>query len=72
MMIVDNKYNIGDIVFLKTDNDQAERLVTAIQVNPNGLIYRLVKDTTETWHYDFEISREKNFVLKNDDSQNSA
>lgn len=70
MMLIENKYNIGDMVYLRTDNDQAERLVTAIQVNPNGLIYRLVKDTTETWHYDFEISLEKNFVIKSD-SQNS-
>lgn len=71
MMIIENKYNIGDIVYLRTDGDQCERLITAIQIVPNGLIYRLVKDTVETWHYDFEISFEKNFILKSDKNLNS-
>ena len=71
MMLLDNKHNIGDIVYLKTDTDQSERIITAIQLNANGLIYMLVCGATETWHYDMEISLEKTFKLENK-SQNSA
>ncbi|MEW6006131.1 MAG: hypothetical protein AB1695_12535 [Stygiobacter sp.] len=63
MILLDNKYNIGDIVYLKTDPDQVERMITAIQLNANGIIYRLVCGTTETWHYDIEINVEKVFNL---------
>lgn len=63
MILLDNKYNIGDIVYLKTDPDQIERMITAIQLNANGIIYRLVCGTTETWHYDIEINVEKVFNL---------
>lgn len=61
MIILDSKFNVGDIVYLRTDTEQKERIVTGVQLNPNGLIYRLVCEVTETWHYDFEISPEKIF-----------
>ncbi len=66
MMMIENKYNIGEKVFLVTDGDQLERLVTAIQISPNNLLYRLINNTTETWHFEFEISKEKNFVASSD------
>lgn len=66
MMMIENKYNIGEKVFLVTDSDQLERLVTAIQISPNNLLYRLINNITETWHFEFEISKEKNFVMSND------
>jgi len=64
MMLIDNKFNLGDTVYLKTDDDQKERLITAIQINLNGIIYRLVTNTTETWHYALEIITEKNVLKK--------
>jgi hypothetical protein len=71
MMVIENDFNIGEAVYLKTDNDQNERVVTGIQVSPHGLFYRLVNGTTETWHYNIEINREKN-VLKKMDAEKSA
>lgn len=62
MMIIENKYNIGDMVYLKTDNEQSERMITAIQINPGNLLYRLNCGTTETWHYEFEINKEKDII----------
>ncbi len=65
MMLIENKYEIGDIVYLKTDPDQNERIVTAIQINSNGLVYLLAHNTSVDWHYDIEITPEKSFVLNN-------
>lgn len=63
MMVIDNKFNIGDSVFLKTDQEQKEKLVTCIKITPNGILYILSSGETETVHYDIEITAEKD-VLK--------
>ena len=42
-------------VYLLYDEDQRRRIVTAIQINPNGLTYRLSKGIEESWHYAEEI-----------------
>lgn len=57
------EFNIGDIVYLKTDKDQSERMVTGIMIRPNNIIYCLMCCTSETWHYGMEITKEKD-VLK--------
>ena len=63
MMLIDNKFNIGDVVYLRTDSDQKERLVTGFYVRHLSLTYGLGAGADESWHYDFEISVEKD-VLK--------
>ena len=61
------EYNIGSVVYLKTDKDQCKRLVTAIQINGNGgVIYRLASGSTESWHYAFEITTEIDVMIKTD------
>lgn len=62
MMVIDNKFDLGQSVYLKTDEEQLIRLVTGIQITTEGIIYRLINSTTETWHYDFEITKEKNYA----------
>lgn len=62
-MNIDNKFSIGEVVFLITDTEQKMRLVTGIQINKNGLIYRLAEGTNDEWHYDFEIATDKNFLI---------
>ena len=62
MIPIDNKYNIGETVYLKTDPEQLERLVIAITINPHGLIYKLSCGNTFNDFYDVEISREKRYV----------
>jgi len=63
MMLIDNKFKIGDRVYLETDQDQHERMVTGFYIRHDSITYGLSCGTMETWHYDFEISVEKN-VLK--------
>lgn len=62
-MLIDNKHEIGDKVYLCTDNDQYERIVTRIIVTPNGLKYQLTVGTYETTHYNIEIATERNILL---------
>ena len=62
-MIIDNKFDIGEVVFLSTDIDQCTRVVTGITVKPHGLIYALSCGSSESWHYDFEITIEKDILM---------
>lgn len=55
-------FDIGDSVYLRTDPEQAERLVTGISVRQNGITYAISHLTNETWHYDFEITKERDII----------
>ena len=58
-MVIDNKYEIGQTVFLITDEDQKPRLVVAIKVCPGEIVYEVINGTLTSYHYDFEMSKEK-------------
>jgi len=64
MMIIDNKFNITDKVYLKTDPDQLERIVTRLMVSPSNVSYELTSGTNTSWHYDFEITEDVNVLIK--------
>ena len=67
MIIVENEYEIGSIVYLKTDEEQSPRIITSITVYSMGdLVYHLGKGTESSQHYEFELSKDKVFVLKNE------
>ena len=60
MITIDNKHDFEDIVFLKTDPEQHERLVHGIIICPNNqLLYDLMCGTVSSRHYDIEICKEK-------------
>ena len=63
MMIVDNEFNIGDEVYLKTDADQLMRIVTGLHIHAGSIGYNLGCGMYESSHYDFEITAVKD-VLK--------
>ena len=64
MIKIDNKFNIGDIVYLKTDKEQEERIVCGITIyNKGELMYKLSCGLDDSSHYEFEITNQKN-VLK--------
>lgn len=63
MMVIETKFDIGQTVYLKTDEDQKARIVVRIIVTaPGGIIYGLACGIAETQHYDMEISEEKNVL----------
>ena len=54
------EYEMEEYVYLKTDPDQEQRMVTGYKIVPkNTIIYLLTCGTIETPHYDFEITKEK-------------
>lgn len=62
-MLLDTQYELGDIVYLKTDADQFERQVTAITISlSGGVTYTLMSGVEMTYHYEKEITKEKNYV----------
>lgn len=56
------KFNLGDIVFLKTDFDQRARVVRSILLCGTGYQYNLGCSNEDSWHYYFEISKEKDIL----------
>lgn len=64
MMIIDNKYEIGEVVFLSTDEEQKRRLITGLRICPSGqIIYCLSCGVTVSDHYDFELLTEKTYAI---------
>ena len=61
------EYAIGDLVYLRTDPQQEQRIVTAICIRITGVSYCLMCGLTESWHYGIEISKDKD-ILKAIDS----
>ena len=57
-MEVNNKFNIEQLVYLKTDVEQAARMVKSFQVFKNKIVYQLVFSTNDSWHEEFEITAE--------------
>ena len=58
-MVIKNKFNLGDIVRLKTDPDALPRMITSVQVNVYGNIsYGLSLAGTTSSHYEIEITKE--------------
>lgn len=63
-MLLDPKFDWGQIVYLKTDCDQLPRIVTAMKIRENAPIeYGLSCVDRETFHYELEISESKNLLL---------
>ncbi len=61
-MIIENKFEIGQVVYLKTDNDQNARIITSITVRLKDIIYELSCGSQSSWHYEFEMNEEKNVL----------
>lgn len=61
--LLDNKFEIGDTVYLKTDADQSPRIVFCFNVYQKEILYDLACGEKTSKHYDFEISKEKNPVF---------
>lgn len=61
-MIIDTKYDISEIVYLKTCKDQDERIITGIQVRLSSHLYELSCGSVSSWHYEFEFSRHRDIL----------
>jgi hypothetical protein len=65
MMVINNKYEHGQIVYLITDQDQLPRMVTQIIVCADGaLTYQLSSGDEYSNHFEMEISATENIEIK--------
>lgn len=63
-MIIDNKYNFGDIVYLSTDEDQKPHIVTGVLVQGELISYQLSCGRITDTYFDIEITPEKDVLKK--------
>ena len=65
--VLDNDYNLGEIVYLKTDPSQFGRMVTGIKLCiDESILYELTVGEMVTHHYQAEISKEKSTININE------
>lgn len=65
-MTIDNKFEIGEMVLLKTDIEKRDRLICGISVmlHEKVIRYNLVSGTTDMWHYEMELEKKNGQVNK--------
>jgi hypothetical protein len=57
-------FEMGQIVYLKTDGEQIGRMILGINLRPNGqVLYSLAHAERESQHYAIEISAEKDIIM---------
>lgn len=63
MMVIENKFEIGQTVYLITDKDQLPRMVTRIMISQFSVMYQLCQGINTTDHYELELSDEVNILV---------
>ena len=58
------EFEIGQMVYLKTDIYQHERIVTGVHIRELGVVYDLAFGVEYSEHFGFEISKEENTLKK--------
>ena len=63
LFLYKSEYELGDMVYLKTDEDKNVRIITGIKFYIGGsILYTLCLNTTESMHYGIEFSYEKSYI----------
>lgn len=62
MINIDNKFDIGQPVYLVTEVEQDEHLVCALKITQNEILYIVTCGTEVSTHYDFELSATKRII----------
>ena len=57
-------FKVGDVVYLKTDEDQKKRILTGLCIRMTGVTYELSQGIATSWHYGFEISSTADIKIK--------
>lgn len=63
-IILNAEYGQGEIVYLRTDQEQLPRLVMGyrLQNNSSTLLYDLMCGTLQSCHYELELTRERSLI----------
>lgn len=62
-MEIKTQFNIGDIVYLKHDFEQKPRMIISLKINPYDQNYELACGIDVSYHYDIELSKEKDILI---------
>lgn len=63
MKIPDCKFNLGDMVYLKTDTDQAKRMITEIRIClDGGVLYNVAFGDSSYIAYGEELTTQKDYA----------
>jgi hypothetical protein len=65
MMVVDNKFEIGQTVYLRTDKDQLPRMLVQLNVGKTNIMYLLACGMDTSIHVAMEITGDKVECIKN-------
>ena len=57
-MVINNKFNIGDFVYLKHDPEQIRMMITSIKVSPMEIMYMVSSGMNESPFYEMELSND--------------
>jgi hypothetical protein len=62
MMVIDEKFNLGQVVYLKVDPEQRALIVVSISVRPGHLAYVLSSGEDSVVAYDIELTETRNVL----------
>ena len=63
-MKINNEFEFGDIVYLKTDTDQRPRIVMAMEIYLGGeILYKVGCGTIHSYHYAMELSKDRDILM---------
>lgn len=62
-MKIDNKFQIGDFVYLKTDPQQYKRIVVGIIIMNTNFKYVVNLSVEESMHFECELDSQRDIVL---------
>jgi hypothetical protein len=57
------EFNLDEIVYLKSDQEQVPRIINGILLSQGGCLYSLSCGEHDSWHYGNEITRTKNLLF---------
>lgn len=64
MNIFQSKYGIGDLVYLKTDPDQFQYIITEVFFSPGQAMYYISRGADGAKVYEIELSGEPNESIR--------
>jgi len=60
--VQNNEFKIGQMVYLITDEEQKQRLITGYIKRPTSIYYYVANGTDESLHWGIELSTTKNWT----------
>lgn len=58
------KFLIEEIVYLKTDPELFPRMITGYKVSKTYISYEVAFSSMVSWHYDYELTTNKEELIK--------